>query len=366
MLRGGEDEGDMGDQGGQGVAEGGVEEGEARDFKIIRGSGKSSRTAVSTADRPAHDQTSLVVFIKARAGRKNLTKLNPEQLSKMMDATGVGAIAFMHASGPECIKVHCKSTGQKELLLKVEAMGDIAVEVSEPKRGYRNEALSQRVAPKINLRGVIKGVSLDVTEAQVRKEAGVLKAVRITKPLNGRLVNTGAMLLVFDENIIERPTYVYLRYFRFAVSDFNPPPTRCYVCQGFGHVAKSCRATKKCCPKCAGNHTAENCTAEQPKCANCGGPHSAAYKGCKHFKEAAAVTTMAANQGLSYAAAVKNRTKDLRREAAASAAERRVAEAAAPSQQQPSSSIATAAGEQGQTGGQGQAGGQHSTHVNCT
>lgn len=223
----------------------------------------------------------------------------------MMDTAGAGPISFMHPSGSESMKVYCRDAAQKIKLSSVTILGDIAVEMSEPIKGYHKQADSQRMASSKNLRGVIKGVATDISDSDIAERTEVFKASRIRKFQNGRQVNTSTVLLIFELDVIERPRYVYIDYCRYAVHDFLPTPTRCYKCQAYGHIGKVCRATITRCPKCAGNHSAVDCSAQQPQCANCGGAHSAAYKGCPHYKEAEVVYNLASKQGLSYAAAVR-------------------------------------------------------------
>ena len=54
-------------------------------------------------------------------------------------------------------------------------------------------------------------------------------------------------------------------------------PTRCYNCQGFGHIAKACTKEKKC-EKCSESH--EGSCSGVNRCANCGLCHKASYKKC--------------------------------------------------------------------------------------
>jgi hypothetical protein len=53
------------------------------------------------------------------------------------------------------------------------------------------------------------------------------------------------------------PLEVYLREedltIKYKTETYVKPPTRCYLCQGFGHMAKSCRGSIRC-GRCAGDH----------------------------------------------------------------------------------------------------------------
>jgi hypothetical protein len=92
-----------------------------------------------------------------------------------MTEAAAGSFSHIHASGKDCLKVYCDNIAQKAKLLKVEALGDIPVDVSEPQKGYHREAVNQTVAPARLLRGVIKGVARNY---QMRKLRGKLRPLK--------------------------------------------------------------------------------------------------------------------------------------------------------------------------------------------
>ena len=47
---------------------------------------------------------------------------------------------------------------------------------------------------------------------------------------------------------------------------------RCYNCQNFGHIAKTCKSAPKC-GKCAGQKCTGDCNSEKPSYANCQSRH---------------------------------------------------------------------------------------------
>ena len=58
---------------------------------------------------------------------------------------------------------------------------------------------------------------------------------------------------------------------------------RCYKCQQFGHIAKTCVNTSAC-AFCAQNHDSGACVSTAYMCVNCGGGHSAHSNQCPVFK----------------------------------------------------------------------------------
>lgn len=56
---------------------------------------------------------------------------------------------------------------------------------------------------------------------------------------------------------------------------------RCYRCQGFGHLARSCQERARC-GHCSGEHERRNCPpGVRPKCLDCYGPHPTGDRNCE-------------------------------------------------------------------------------------
>ena len=74
----------------------------------------------------------------------------------------------------------------------------------------------------------------------------------------------------------------------FKVKKYYDPPTRCFKCQQYGHMSRSCRNSYAC-DKCAlkydevTQHTPKECTLDK-KCVNCAGAHQAGSKDCEVHK----------------------------------------------------------------------------------
>jgi hypothetical protein len=89
---------------------------------------------------------------------------------------------------------------------------------------------------------------------------------------------------------------VYLREenltIKYKTETYVKPPPRGYLCQGFSHMAKSCRSSTRC-GRCTGEHNTRNCGSHTIKCINCGEGHSAAYTGCVAYFRATAITAVA-------------------------------------------------------------------------
>jgi len=263
-----------------------------------------SSTANRSAAQPSSDQH--VVFITGKT--KNITKVNYVKLKHEIDKA-FGAVEKVYFTGNDSLKLYCTNDAQKARVMRATHLGEHEITPSEPVTGFRQQNQSRPSAAS-SLKGVIVGVTHDITEEELAAETGVDRAVRITKTEHGRRVKTTAVLLVFSANTSELPEHVTVGYRRFRVRVYGPTPTRCYQCQLYGHTAKACKAHVTC-PKCAGRHTYEECDKRQPKCANCNGAHSTAYKGCPSYKTAVLITKTAAQQHISYAAAAKSlpRTK---------------------------------------------------------
>ena len=65
---------------------------------------------------------------------------------------------------------------------------------------------------------------------------------------------------------------------------------RCYNCQQFGHIARSCKNQKRCI-NCSDYHGGDSYCMRQARCANCQGPHRASDKLCPIYQERYAILT---------------------------------------------------------------------------
>ena len=152
--------------------------------------------------------------------------------------------------------------------------------------------MGKNVIPQIweergRVMGVISSVPTDLTEEEIKtnvRGAQVNKVKRLTYTRDGVKGPSLSVMISFDEDRL--PERVKVGYVSYAVRPYIPPPTRCFKCQRFGHIAVACRAKNRC-AKCGGDHEYGNCgEGTKIKCCNCGGEHSAAYKGCIAHKRA--------------------------------------------------------------------------------
>ena len=72
--------------------------------------------------------------------------------------------------------------------------------------------------------------------------------------------------------------------FTLHMAEYHSPSfriTQCFKCQGYGHIAASCRKTEMC-GHCSLPHKSQECTQkDEPRCANCGRRHPAWSRECK-------------------------------------------------------------------------------------
>ena len=144
---------------------------------------------------------------------------------------------------------------------------------------------------------VIHGIPLeeDLAEFQHKLEydrSDGASLVRVDRLQNKHRQDSGAVKLTFaggcpiivsiagegTEIVYRTETYVH-------------PPKRCFLCQGYGHISKSCK-NKVTCGRCAGGHNTRACTSDNIRCSNCGEKHVAAYTGCNEYVKATAIMVL--------------------------------------------------------------------------
>ena len=131
---------------------------------------------------------------------------------------------------------------------------------------------------------------------------------RLLRTVNGEKVESVSGLLEFQNLVL--PDKIKIGYMSFPVKSYVPPLLRCYRCQRYGHIAMACKGKQRC-AKCGGEHRFEDCGDNvQGKCWNCGGQHNVAYGGCEVRKRAVEIQQVKTVNNISYAEAVKTRTKE--------------------------------------------------------
>lgn len=159
-----------------------------------------------------------------------------------------------------------------DILLRCNRLGGVAVCARLPYSYVQNTCI---------IRGVPKWHTEEELLTYLRPQ-GVTHVRRVVRrdpssPDKWQVVPTDAVVLTFPPNS-ERPEKINLGFTRHVVADYTESPPRCFKCQRYGHVAKSCRGEQRC-KRCGGPHDFMNCKRDVT-CANCGGDHPASYSGC--------------------------------------------------------------------------------------
>ncbi len=86
--------------------------------------------------------------------------------------------------------------------------------------------------------GVISGVSTDVTEEEIKvniRGVRVNNVKRLPYTRDGVKRPSMSVMVALDEEIL--PERIRIGYVSYVVRPYIPPPTRCFKCQRFGHIA---------------------------------------------------------------------------------------------------------------------------------
>lgn len=86
------------------------------------------------------------------------------------------------------------------------------------------------------------------------------------------------------------PERVYYESVSLRVLPYVQPPTRCFICQRYGHGAVSCRRKARC-AKCSSlGHLTSECKSDTLHCFACQAPHACSSIRCKFYKAALAIS----------------------------------------------------------------------------
>ena len=199
-----------------------------------------------------------------------------------------------------CVRVTCLSLKQKTQLLNTVELNAKAVEVSEPWTTDTHPSASGYSPSSRSNRGIIFGISTDLSEEEIAEEVEAVSVHRLAKWSGGQKEATRNVVLSFSE---ELPQFVYLGFMRRKVKPYIPPPMRCHKCQVFGHHADKCNRNVRC-VRCGQGHALDSCPVKdniaEAVCVNCKGHHSAAYKGCTKYKEVSETLKVSVTDKMSY------------------------------------------------------------------
>src|SRR5207244_9293766 len=149
-----------------------------------------------------------VVFIAGKT--RNITKLNYIQLQHQI-TEAFGKIDRIYITGKDSLKLYCSNEAQKRKVKSTVTLGDVDIIATEPVVGY-TQARNPRIV-EVGVKGVIIGVTHDITEEEIREFTHATKVSRISRTENGRRVQTSAVLLTFDG--ADLPEDVRIGYRRF-------------------------------------------------------------------------------------------------------------------------------------------------------
>src|SRR5664279_3266125 len=212
-----------------------------------------------------------------------------------------------------CIRVHCMSAEQQQLLLTTTQLLDKPVEVTKPwspaEKIRKHEKQRASRPPRYN-KVVIMGVADDWSDGDIQSQTEADYARRIKRRVNGELIETSAVILGY---INDPPEAVELGYRIYRTRLYVEQPIQCHQCLRWGHKKDRCRGQQRC-PRCSGEHKFDDCPDKDDrshaKCANCGDSHSATYKGCPKYDTARTVVRKATTDKLTYAEAARSLRKE--------------------------------------------------------
>lgn len=136
-------------------------------------------------------------------------------------------------------------------------------------------------------------------------DQGVVRVGRLQKEVDGVLVPTPTLFLTFDR--LKLPEVVKLAWLRLPVKPYIPSPRRCFHCQAFGHISRSCRRRQDglpaVCPSC-GTMDHDGTTCPGPiSCFHCRGPHPASSKDCDRYSFERQVLSIRTTEKIDFAEA---------------------------------------------------------------
>ena len=118
------------------------------------------------------------------------------------------------------------------------------------------------------------------------KEQEVIECKKITKFVDGKIINTPLHILSF--NLYDLPTEINIAWQKTKVEPYFPTPMTCKKCHLIGHTKKHCKSEEKCVVCSKPEHDVQN-PCEKVECINCKQEHRSNNRQCPTYKKRQAI-----------------------------------------------------------------------------
>lgn len=238
-----------------------------------------------------HDGTSLYLTVSSPNG--SLSDKNIFLVDKSIRACAtVQEIKKNFIAGTYTVKV--ASMRQAEQLKKLTVLADqTPVQVAEDTM----KNTSRAVITCRDLKGIPEKEIVEEMNDQ-----GVVLARHFKRRHGKERVDTGSVLLTFNKSMPPEKVKVAC-YERIPTRKYYPPPTICYECFAYGHVATKCKEPKSCF-NCAEIYHGEEIPCPNPtKCKHCVQEHPSTSRLCPVWKKEESIIRLKIDKNISATAA---------------------------------------------------------------
>lgn len=228
-------------------------------------------------------------IIIERTDNLSFKNVSPFVILKFLKSLVGNVITTAKIKDMSALLVEIANDKQSNLLLAATSFCDLF-----PIKAYMHPSLNSS-------KGVISCYDLmccstDEIKAELASQ-NVTDVYRITRRVDGQSINTATIILTFSTN--EPPKKLIAGYHSLTVRPYVPNPTRCFICQRFGHTKAHCKG-KPTCPSCGLDDHGEEACVSKPRCINCSGEHAASSKNCKKWLEEKKICEFRTIEKLSY------------------------------------------------------------------
>lgn len=175
---------------------------------------------------------------------------------------------------PKLSDVVSTKTGQLVLKVKSKQDSDKLVEKMQPLRTKVKISAPQRRRSRILLLSLDKDIQEKMVIDSLREvivDEGLeqRREIDIVRKIDTRMGKVNWVLDVDNEvfRCLTERKRICIDFSRYRVVEFLQI-TRCFKCQGYGHISSRCQGVQRC-QKCAGEHRITECTTDTEKCVNC-------------------------------------------------------------------------------------------------
>jgi hypothetical protein len=218
---------------------------------------------------------------------EGINSLSPISIAETLEDL-LGETEDIRRLNSRSLLVQCRNKSQSERIQSITSIDETMVQITPHKTLNSCKGV------------ILSDESSRCTDDQLRKWLMKKYGISEFQRMKPRSDGSQVLVLTFPGKIL--PKRIKIGFERCKVRPYVPNPRRCYNCQRFGHMSRTCRR-KAACSNCGSenhSHTNEEPCKEEPHCVNCEGRHPSYERNCPKWKTEKNVLELKVTKNISF------------------------------------------------------------------